>query len=96
MNSAFLMAIGRHDGGNLVENVDEMLSAAIKDVVRYGQKATVTVTMTITPPKQSREDRGGAGPLEELLTEQFERLCDSIAVDCPGIPIHRGVGGAQP
>lgn len=29
--------------------------------------------------------------LEELLDAEFERLCDAIMVDCPGLPLHRGV-----
>lgn len=28
--------------------------------------------------------------LQELLDAEFTRLCDGIAVDCPGIPLHRG------
>lgn len=29
--------------------------------------------------------------LQELLDAEFTRLCDGIAVDCPSIPLHRGV-----
>ena len=49
MNSSFLMALGRHDGGSLVENADSMLRDVIRDVTRYGQKGKVTLTMTVEP-----------------------------------------------
>lgn len=31
--------------------------------------------------------------LAQLLDGEFERLCDRIAVDLPGVPLHRGVMG---
>ena len=34
----FLMALGRHDGGALIENADEMAAQVARDVIRYGQK----------------------------------------------------------
>lgn len=49
MNSSILMALSRHDGGSLVENADELLKDCVKDVIRYGQKATLTITMTLAP-----------------------------------------------
>lgn len=49
MNSSFLMALGRHDGGALVENADELLKDCVKEVTRYGGKATVTITLTVSP-----------------------------------------------
>ena len=49
MNSSILMALGRHDGGALIENADELLKNCVQDVVRYGQKATLTITLVISP-----------------------------------------------
>jgi len=49
MNSSFLMALSRHDGGSLVENADELLQQCVKDVIRYGQTAKLTITVTIKP-----------------------------------------------
>lgn len=56
MNSSFLMALGRHDSGALVENADELLKDCVAEVTRYGGKATLTVTMTIQP----NGDHGGS------------------------------------
>lgn len=53
MNSSVLMALSRHDGGNLVENADELLKDCVRDVIRYGQKATLTITMQIAPNGES-------------------------------------------
>lgn len=53
MNSSVLMALGRHDGGSLVENADELLKECVRDVVRYGQKATLTITLSIAPNGES-------------------------------------------
>lgn len=47
MNSSFLMALGRHDGGALVENADDLLRDCVRDVIRYGESATLTVTIKI-------------------------------------------------
>ena len=49
MNSSVLMALSRHDSGQLIENADELLKDCVKDVVRYGQKATLTITLAISP-----------------------------------------------
>lgn len=49
MNSAILMALGRHDGGALIENADEMAAQVARDVIRYGQKGSVTITLTFAP-----------------------------------------------
>lgn len=49
MNSSTLMALSRHDGGSLVENADELLQACVRDVIRYGQSAKLTITMTLKP-----------------------------------------------
>lgn len=49
MNSSFLMALGRHDGGLLVENADELLRDVIRDVTRYGQKGKVTLDLIVEP-----------------------------------------------
>ena len=43
MNSHVLMALGRHDGGSLIENADEALTKIVRDVVRYGGKGKLTV-----------------------------------------------------
>lgn len=45
MNSSVLMALSRHDGGHLVENADEMLQAIVRDVIRYGQKGKLVITL---------------------------------------------------
>lgn len=49
MNSSFLTALGRLDGGNLVENADELLQNVVRDVTRYGGKGSVTLTITVAP-----------------------------------------------
>lgn len=49
MNSSFLMAIGRHDSGALVETADDLLKNCVEEVTRYGGKATLTLTLAIQP-----------------------------------------------
>lgn len=53
MSSSFLMALGRHDGGSLVENADDMLREVVRDVTRYGKSGKVTVTLTVEPNGES-------------------------------------------
>ena len=48
-NSHFLMAIGRIDGGMLIENADHQLRDVITAVHRTGKKGTVTVTLEVAP-----------------------------------------------
>ena len=48
MNSHVLMALGRHDGGSLIENADEMLTALVRDIVRYGGKGKLTISLEIS------------------------------------------------
>lgn len=57
MNSSFLMALGRHDGGKLVENADDQLKQCVSEVNRYGGRATLTITMTLQPNGET----GGGG-----------------------------------
>lgn len=49
MNSSILMALSRHDDGHLIENADELMQNCVRDVTRYGQKATLTITLTLSP-----------------------------------------------
>ena len=42
-NSHFLMALGRHDGGHVVETVDDQLRDVIAAVQRTGKKGSVAV-----------------------------------------------------
>ena len=49
MNSSVLMALGRHDGGALVENADDLLRQCVRDVVRYGEKAKLTISLIVEP-----------------------------------------------
>lgn len=49
MNSQFLMAIGRHDGGSVVETIDDRLPEIIAAVRQTGKKGSVSVTMNISP-----------------------------------------------
>ena len=48
-NSHFLMAIGRIDGGMLIENADSQLRDVTAAVQRTGKKGTVTVTLEVSP-----------------------------------------------
>lgn len=47
LNSHVLMALGRHDGGSLIENADEALTKIVRDVVRYGGKGKLTITLEV-------------------------------------------------
>lgn len=53
MNSSVLMAIGRHDGGSLVENADEMMRQVVRDVTRYGKAGKLVITLTVKPNGES-------------------------------------------
>ncbi len=59
-NSHFLMALGRHDGGSVVETADEQLREVISAVNRTGGKGSVSITINVAP----NGDRG----LEVSLT----------------------------
>ena len=48
-NSHFLMALGRHDGGAVVETADAQLREVIRAVRQTGKKGRVTVTMDVAP-----------------------------------------------
>lgn len=48
-NSHFLMALGRHDGGGVVETADEALREVISAVLRTGKKGKVSITMDVSP-----------------------------------------------
>lgn len=48
-NSHFLMALGRHDEGSVVETADEALRDVISQVMRTGKKGSVTLTMEVEP-----------------------------------------------
>lgn len=48
-NSHFLMALGRHDGGTVVEVADQQLREIISAVHRTGKKGSVSITMTVAP-----------------------------------------------
>ena len=48
-NSHFLMALGRHDNGQVIETADEQLRNVIAQVLRTGKKGSVGVTLNITP-----------------------------------------------
>ena len=48
-NSHFLMALGRHDGGGVVETADEQLRDVIRAVMHTGKKGAVTITMDVAP-----------------------------------------------
>lgn len=56
MNSSVLMALSRHDGGALVESADELLKEIVRDVVRYGEKGALTITLTISPNGKGARD----------------------------------------
>lgn len=46
-NSHFLMALGRHDGGHVVETADEQLRDVIAAVMRTGKKGSVTIQLNV-------------------------------------------------
>lgn len=46
-NSHYLMALGRHDGGHVVETADQQLREVIASVHRTGKKGSVTVTLDV-------------------------------------------------
>jgi len=46
-NSHFLMALGRHDGGHVIETADQQLRDVIAAVMRTGKKGSVTMTMSV-------------------------------------------------
>lgn len=46
-NSHFLMAIGRHDGGSVIETADEQLRDVVQAVMRTGKKGTVTLVLEV-------------------------------------------------
>lgn len=48
-NSHFLMALGRHDGGAVVETADEQLREVIAAVNRTGKKGAVSITVNVAP-----------------------------------------------
>lgn len=48
-NSHFLMAVGRHDNGQVIETADEQLRGVIAQVQRTGKKGSVAVTLNISP-----------------------------------------------
>ena len=48
-NSHFLMALGRHDGGHVVETADQQLRDVIASVLRTGKKGSVAITMAVAP-----------------------------------------------
>lgn len=49
MNSHFLMALSRHEGGAVVEAADDALTQVVEAVHRTGKKGTVTVKLTVGP-----------------------------------------------
>lgn len=51
-NSHFLMALGRHDEGSVVETADEALREVVAQVMRTGKKGSVTLTMEVEPNGQ--------------------------------------------
>lgn len=46
-NSHFLMALGRHDGGQVVETADQQLREVISSVLRTGKKGSVTIKLEV-------------------------------------------------
>ena len=46
-NSHFLMALGRHDGGHVIDTADEALKDVIAAVMRTGKKGSVSITMSV-------------------------------------------------
>lgn len=51
-NSHFLMALGRHDEGSVVETADDALRDVIAAVLRTGKKGSVAITMEVEPNGQ--------------------------------------------
>lgn len=49
MNSAFLMALGRHDSGAVVETLDEKLREVLEAVHRTGKKGTLDLKLSVAP-----------------------------------------------
>lgn len=49
MNSSVLMALARHDGGELARGADELMKELIRDVSRFGQKGRLTIEIGIEP-----------------------------------------------
>lgn len=47
-NSHFLMALGRHDAGGVVETADEALREVISAVLRTGKKGKVAISMEVS------------------------------------------------
>lgn len=48
-NSHFLMALGRHSEGHVVETLDDMLRDVNAAVLRTGKKGTITLKLTVSP-----------------------------------------------
>lgn len=49
MNSSFLMALERHDEGQVVETLDELIAEVTSAVIRTGKKGKVALNMSIAP-----------------------------------------------
>lgn len=49
MNSHFLMALGRHDSGSVVEAADEALTQIISAVRSTGKTGTITLQVAVKP-----------------------------------------------
>ncbi|HMR51217.1 MAG TPA: hypothetical protein PKA33_01565 [Amaricoccus sp.] len=52
-NSHFLMALGRHDGGLVIETADQQLREVVAAVLRTGKKGSVSVTLEVAPNGES-------------------------------------------
>ena len=48
-NSHYLMAIGRHDGGSVIESLDDLMREVNRAVLTTGKKGEVTVKMAVEP-----------------------------------------------
>lgn len=48
-NSHFLMAIGRHSGGQVIETADQQLKDVMAAVMRTGKKGSVSLTLSVSP-----------------------------------------------
>lgn len=72
MNSHLLMALGRHDGGAVVEAGDELLSNIIAAVRETGKAGKLTLEIDVKPNGEKAFELG-MGVKAKLPTTQFGR-----------------------
>lgn len=69
-NSHFLMVLGHHDGGGVVEHADEKLREVVSQVIRTGKKGKVSVTIEVSP----NGDSGTAVKINAKLTASAPQI----------------------